>query len=69
MKTVLFFAVIVQAAAIQPPDAARDTVYLVTRVRTAEARALLSARLVQMHASKLHWYTDTGVVRVELDKN
>src|SRR6266496_5673897 len=69
MRTVvLVFAIaLVQAAAVQAPAPA--TVYLVTRARSAEARAMLSARLVQMHASKLHWYSENGVVRAEVDKD
>lgn len=73
MKTTTIIAAIIpilvsRAAVLPPPAPAPATVYLVTRAATAEARALLSARLVKMNATKLHWYDDAGVVRVEIAK-
>ena len=43
-------------------------VYIVTRATTAESRALLSARLIKLSATNLHWYPDANVVRVEIPK-
>ncbi len=45
---------------------AEGSVFVVTRATTSEARALLSARLLRMNASKLRWYDDTGVVSLEI---
>jgi hypothetical protein len=48
------------------PDPAPRMAYLVTRASSAEAKALFSAKLVRMNASKFHWYEDSSVVRVEI---
>jgi hypothetical protein len=48
-----------QAEQKRPPE---GLVFAVTRATTSESRALLSARLLKMNASSLHWYNDTGVV-------
>jgi len=42
------------------------SVYVVTRAAGAESKALFSAKLVRMNATKLHWYDDAGVVRLEI---
>jgi hypothetical protein len=39
--------------------------YVVTRASSAESKALFSAKLVRMNATKLHWYDDSAVVRIE----
>jgi hypothetical protein len=53
------------AQPIPDPTPAR-AVYVVTRATTAESKALFSAKLVKMSATKLHWYDDSSVVRVEI---
>ncbi len=40
--------------------------YVVTRSTSAESKALFSAKLVKMNATKLHWYENSAVVRVEI---
>jgi hypothetical protein len=57
-----------QAATIPAKAPAPGSVYIVTRVATAESRALLSARLIKMNAANLHWYPDANVVRAEIPK-
>lgn len=46
------------------PDA--RSAYVVTRSTSAEAKALFSAKLVKMNATKLHWYDNSAVVRIEI---
>ena len=46
--------------------AAQKAVYIVSRATTAESRALFSARLLKMNATKLHWYEDASVVRAQI---
>jgi hypothetical protein len=46
------------------PDA--RAAYVVTRSTSAESKALFSAKLVKMNATKLHWYENSAVVRVEI---
>jgi hypothetical protein len=43
-----------------------QTAYVVTHATSAEAQALFSAKLVKMNATKLHWYDNSAVVRVEI---
>ena len=43
-----------------------QTAYVVTRASSEESKALFSAKLVKMKATKLHWYDNSAVVRVEL---
>jgi hypothetical protein len=47
-------------------DAQTASVYVVTRAASAESKALFSAKLVRMNATRLHWYEDTGVVRIDI---
>jgi hypothetical protein len=54
-----------QGAAV-PAKVAPKAVYIVSRATTAESRALFSARLLKMNATKLHWYEDASVVRVQI---
>jgi hypothetical protein len=49
-----------------PDTAGQGVVYIVSRATTAESRALFSARLLKMNATKLHWYEDASVVRVQM---
>lgn len=49
-----------------PARAAPKAVYIVSRATTAESRALFSARLLKMNATKLRWYEDASVVRVQI---
>src|SRR2546430_10512012 len=42
--------------------------YIVTRASGAESRALFSARLHKLNATKLYWYEDGSVVRAEVPK-
>jgi hypothetical protein len=55
-----------KGAAVPAKAAAQGAVYIVSRATTAESRALLSARLLKMNATKLHWYEDAGVVRAQI---
>lgn len=55
-----------QRAAIPAKGAAQAAVYIVSRAATAESRALFSARLLKMNATKLHWYEDASVVRAQI---
>jgi hypothetical protein len=73
MQTITVFIGIIpllaaQAATIPAKAPAPGSVYIVTRVTTAESRALLSARLIKMSAANLHWYPDANVVRAEIPK-
>src|SRR5215510_8957477 len=54
------------APAMRPP--AEGPVYIVTGAIGAESRALISARLLKLNATKLHWYEDAGVLRAEVPK-
>lgn len=47
-------------------DPKAATVYIVTRSATAEARALFSSRLAQLHATNLVWYEGASVVRADV---
>jgi hypothetical protein len=47
-------------------DAQTATTYVVTRATSQESKALFSAKLVKMNATKLHWYENSAVVRVEI---
>jgi hypothetical protein len=47
-------------------DAQTVTTYVVTRATSQESKALFSAKLVKMSASKLHWYDNSAVVRIEI---
>src|SRR5947209_4724534 len=55
-----------KAPAIKTP--VEGSVYIVTRASGAESRALFSARLLKLNATKLHWYEDASVVRAEVPK-
>ncbi len=70
MKTVILWIAIMPVLAgeiaIPAKGAAQETVFIVSRAATAEARALLSARLLNMNAAMLHWYEGGGVVRVQI---
>jgi hypothetical protein len=52
----------------QPDAAAREVVYIVARPGNAEARALLSARLMKLNAANPHWYDGENILRIELPK-
>ena len=74
MKTITVLIAIIPAlagrAAVIPAAKAPapGAVYIVTRASTAESRALLSARLIKMNVTNLHWYDDANVVRAEAPK-
>jgi hypothetical protein len=51
---------------VQAQPAATSVVFVVGLESSAESRAMLSARLVKLNASNLHWYDDVNVLRVEL---
>ncbi len=55
-----------QAVVIPDSNSAHEAVYIVTRAASTESRALLSARLVKMNATNLHWYEGANVVRAEI---
>ncbi len=49
---------------VDAPD--QRAVYVVTRATSAESKALFSAKLVRMSVTKLRWYDDAAVVRIEV---
>jgi hypothetical protein len=55
-----------QETAIPRKGGAEEAVYIVSRATTAESRALFSARLVKLNATKLYWYEDANVVRAQI---
>jgi hypothetical protein len=55
-----------QEAVILPRGGALEAVYIVSRATSAESRALFSARLLTMDATKLYWYDAASVVRAEM---
>src|SRR6266850_978802 len=61
-------AVIPQEKAAATKTPAEGSVYIVTRASGAESKALFSARLLKLNATKLHWYEDASVVRAEVPK-
>lgn len=60
----ILFAIIPMVDAQTVPDS--KAAYVVTRATSAESKALFSAKLVRMNATKLHWYDNSAVVRVEI---
>lgn len=69
----LFAPMPASQAAVAPANVpvnvpAKKTVYIGTRATGAESRALFSARLVKMNATKLRWYDDASVVRAEITR-
>jgi hypothetical protein len=55
-----------QEAVIPLKGGALEAVYIVSRATSAESRALFSARLLNMDATKLYWYDAASVVRAEM---
>ena len=71
MKTIatliaLIPVLVCQAVVIPDQSSGHGAVYIVTRAASAESRALLSARLIKLNATKLHWYEGANVVRAEV---
>src|SRR5690348_5755178 len=69
----LFAPMLASQAAVGPANVplnvpAKKAVYIVTRASSAESRALFSARLVKINATKLRWYDDASVVRAEIPR-